>query len=140
MAKSMPSAADVAQRWQQGFANAGTKWEAGINSVERAPGIDAAAAKDRYLAGVTNSVDRFAANVSKVTLAEWKNLAVSKGKTRLASGAAAGAPKYQNKIGPVLAAIGQIRDSLPPRGDINTNLQRANAMAMGLHERARQGF
>lgn len=140
MAKAMPSAADVAQRWQQGFSNAGPKWAAGINAVDRAPGIDAAAAKDRYLAGVTGNVDKFAANVAKVTLTEWKNLATTKGQARLASGAQAGMPKYQAKIAPVLQAIGQIRDTLPPRGDIMTNLQRMQQLALGLHERAQQGF
>jgi len=136
----MPSAADAAQRWQQGFTNAGPKWTAGINSVDTAPGVLAAAAKDRYLAGVTGNVDKYAANVSRVTLAEWKSQSTTKGAPRLASGAQVGMPKYQSRIGPVLSAIGQIRDGLPPRGDIMTNLQRAQQMALGLHERAQQGF
>lgn len=140
MAKTMPNAADVANRWHQGFANAGPKWTAGINAVDRAPGIDAAAAKDRYVSGVNANADKFAANVSRVTLTEWKQQATTKGASRLASGAQAGAPKYQAKIGPVLAAISQIRDSLPPRADIMTNLQRAQQMALQLHERAQQGF
>ncbi len=140
MAKAMPSAADVAQRWQTGFGNAGTKWAAGINAVDRAPGIDAAAAKDRYTAGVLANADKFAVNVARVTLAEWKNVSTTKGQTRLQSGAQAGAPKYQAKIGPVLAAIGQLRDGLPARADIMTNLQRVQIMALGLHERAQQGW
>lgn len=140
MAKNMPNASDVATRWQQGFANAGTKWSAGVNSVDRAPGIDAAASKDRYLAGVQANAEKFAANVSRVTLAEWKNACTTKGAARLASGASAGAPKYQAKIGPVLAAIGQIRDGLPARGDIMTNIERMRQMALQLHERAQQGW
>src|SRR5712691_80558 len=131
MGKAMPSAADVAQRWQSGFSNAGTKWEAGINAVDIAPGIAAAAASDRYLAGVNNNVDKFRTNVAKKTLQEWKADSVAKGKPRLASGAQVGAPKYQAKIGPVLNAIGQLRDSMPPRGDIMANLQRVNHMALG---------
>lgn len=140
MAKALPSAAAAAQAWQQGFANAGTKWAAGINSVQVAPGIAAAAAKDRYVSGVTQNADKFAANVAAVSLSDWKNMATTKGQARLASGAQAGAPKYQSKIGPVLQAIGQIRDSLPPRGDIMTNLERSRQMALGLNQRAQQGF
>lgn len=140
MAKAMPSAADVAQRWQSGFSNAGPKWAAGINSVTVAPGIAAAAAKDRYLAGVNANVDKFAANVSKVTLADWKQQSTTKGQSRMASGAQAGQAKYQQKIGAVLQAIGSIRDSLPPRGDIMTNLNRAQQMALELHNRAQQGW
>jgi hypothetical protein len=140
MAKNMPNASDVAARWQSGFANSGTKWTAGVNSVDRAPGIDAAASKDRYLAGVQANAEKFASNVSRVTLAEWKNACTTKGASRLASGATAGMPKYQAKIGPVLSAIGQIRDGLPPRGDIMTNLTRMQQMALELHNRAQQGW
>jgi hypothetical protein len=140
MAKALPSAAAAAQAWQSGFGNAGTKWAAGINSVQVAPGIAAAAAKDRYVSGVTQNADKFAANVASVSLQDWKSMAVNKGQARLASGATAGAPKYQAKIGPVLQAIGQIRDSLPPRGDIMTNLERSRQMALGLNQRAQQGF
>lgn len=140
MAKAMPSAADVAQRWQSGFSGAGTKWAAGINSVDTAPGILAAASKDRYLAGVQASADKYATNVAKVSLQDWKTQAVNKGQSRLASGATAGAPKYQAKMGPVLQAIGQIRDTLPARGDIMTNLERARQMALGLNARASQGW
>lgn len=140
MARSMPSAADVAQRWQTGFAGAGAKWTAGVQSVDVAPGVLAAAAKDRYLQGTAQAGDKFASNVSKVSKQDWVNACTTKGASRLASGATAGMPKYQSKIGPVLQAIGQIRDSLPARGDIMTNLQRAQQMALGLHERAQQGF
>ena len=140
MAKAMPSASDVAGRWQSGFSNSGAKWAAGIQSVTVAPGVAAAAARDRYLAGVTQNADKFAANVAKVTLADWKAVSVSKGQGRMASGAQAGATKYQAKIGAVLNAIGQIRDGLPPRGDISTNIQRAATMAMELHMRAQQGW
>lgn len=140
MAKAMPSAADVATRWQQGFAAAGPKWAAGIQAVDTAPGVLAAAAKDRYVAGVQASADRFATNVAKVDLGTWKTQSVNKGQARLASGAQAGQAKYQTKIAPVLQAIGQIRDSLPARGDIMTNLERARQMALGLNQRAQQGW
>jgi hypothetical protein len=140
MAKPMPSAAQVSDAWKTGFSNSGTKWAAGINAVDQAPGIAAAAAKDRYVAGVTQNADKFAARVSAVTLADWKNMSVSKGQSRLASGATAGQAKYQAKIGAVLQAIGQVRDSLPPRGDINTNFERSRLLGMALHERAQQGW
>lgn len=139
MAKAMPSAADVAQRWSAGFANAGAKWTAGINAVDVAPGVAAAAQRQAYVSGVTSNVDKWAANVSKVSLGDWKNMATTKGQARLASGAQVGAPKYQAKIGPVLNAIGQIRDSLPARGP-KPNIQRMTEFATQLHQRAQQGF
>src|SRR5260370_2643554 len=110
MAKAMPSAADVAARWQSGFGNSGNKWEAGINAVDVAPGILAAAASDRYLMGVQNGVDKLRANVAKKTLGEWKADAVRKGKGRLPSRPSARPPKYPAKIAPVLATIRDLRD------------------------------
>ena len=140
MAQTMPSVADVAQRWQTGFGNSGQKWAAGVQSVKVAPGQLAAAAKDRYIQGVNSNADKFAANVAKYTASEWAQITVSKGQGRLASGAQAGVSKYQAKMGPVLQAIGSIRDTLPARGDIMTNLQRAQQLALALHERAQQGW
>lgn len=139
MAKAMPTAAAAAQNWQTGFTNAGPKWTAGVQAVSVAPGVAAAAAKSAYIAGVTQNQDKWAANVAGVTLADWKNAAVTKGQARLASGAQVGMTKYQAKIGPVLAAIGNIRDSLPPRGP-KPNIQRMTEFATQLHQRAQQGF
>jgi hypothetical protein len=139
MAKPIATAAAAADAWKTGFSNSGTKWLAGINAVTVAPGIAAAAAKDRYVAGVTANADKFAANVGAITISDWKTMAAA-GQSRLASGATKGATKYQAKIAPVLTAIGQIRDSLPPRGDIMTNLERSRQLALGLNQRAQQGW
>lgn len=139
MAKAMASAATAAQNWQTGFTNAGPKWTAGINAVTVAPGVAAAASKQAYVTGVTSNAEKWAANVAGVTLADWKNAATTKGQARLASGAQVGMSKYQAKIGPVLQAIGQIRDSLPARGP-KPNIQRMTEFATQLHQRAQQGF
>lgn len=139
MAKAMPSPQQAAQNWQTGFSNSGQKWAAGINAVTTAPGVLAAAAKPAYLQGVQANVDKWAANVSAVDAASWKQTSISKGQTRLASGAQVGMAKYQAKIGPVLQAIGSIRDSLPARGP-KPNVQRMVEFATQLHQRAQQGF
>lgn len=140
MAKTMPNVTDVANKWKTNFGNAATAWQAGVNAVDQPPGVAAAAAKDRYVAGVNQAADKFARNVANVTLGDWKSACQTKGATRFASGAAAGVNKYQSKMAGVLQAIGQIRDSLPPRGDINANIARMSQMAMQLHQRAQQGF
>lgn len=139
MARNIPSAAEAAQRWQSGFGQAGQRWADGINSVNVAPGVLAAAAKDRYVAGVNQHANKWAANVSAITASEWKQQAISKGQSRLASGATAGAAKYQARIAPVLDAIKNIVGSLPPRGSVEQNIARSSTFQMQLHQQFNKG-
>lgn len=133
MAKAIPSAAQAAQSWQQGFGAAGTKWAAGIESVTVAPGQLAAAAQARYLAGVQQNAQKWAANSAAVTLAQWKQQSIDKGQARLATGAQTGMAKYQAKIGQVLDTIKSINASLPPRGTVEQNIQRSSQFQMAMH-------
>lgn len=140
MAKPVPSAAAAGAAWNTGFSGASQKWMDGVNAVQQAPGMAAAAAADRMLANFQAALPKYKANVAGVTLQEWQGACKNKGMTRFASGAAAGQAKYIAKMGQVLPAIQQIRDALPPRGDINANLERARQMALGLNQRAAQGW
>lgn len=133
MAKAIPSAADAATRWQQGFAASGQKWAAGIDAVTVAPGQLAAAASSRWLANTQAAANKYAANVAKVSLQQWKSDAVTKGQSRLATGAQVGMAKYQAKIGPVLQAISTIVSGLPPRGTVEQNIQRSSQFQLALH-------
>lgn len=139
MARNIPSAADAAAAWQQGFGAAGQRWANGIESVTIAPGQLAAAAMPRYLAGVQANAQKWAANSASVTLAQWKQQSVSKGQARLASGAQTGMAKYQQKIGPVLDQIKSITASLPPRGTVEQNIQRSSQFQLQLHQAFNKG-
>lgn len=139
MAKQMASAADAAARWQQNFGAAGPRWAAGIQSVTVAPGQLAAAAQDRYLAGVQQNVQKFASRVAAVPLQTWKDVSVQKGQGRLASGAQAGLAKYTAAIEKVLTAQRSIIGSLPPRGTVEQNIQRSSQFQLAMHNAFRQG-
>ncbi|HEV2371395.1 MAG TPA: hypothetical protein VGS19_04420 [Streptosporangiaceae bacterium] len=139
MARNLPSAADATAAWKTGFAGAGTKWANGVNSVDVAPGQLAVAAQPRYLAGVQMNVGKWAANTQAVSLAQWKATTVQKGQGRLASGAEAGATKYQAKIQAVLQAEASIIGSLPPRGTVEQNIQRSAQFQMAMHQAFAQG-
>lgn len=139
MARNLPTAADAAAKWQQRFGAAGPAWAAGIQSVTVAPGQAAAAAKDRYLAGVQANVNRYAANVAAVPLQTWKDVSVNKGQGRLASGAQAGLPKFQAAIARVLDAEKSIISGLPPRGSVEQNIQRSAAFQLAMHQQFAQG-
>lgn len=139
MARAIPSAAQAAQAWQTGFGGAGQRWADGINSVTTAPGVAAAAALPRYLAGVQQNGQKWASRTAGVTLQEWKQMAIAKGQSRLASGAQAGAAKYQARIGAVLDAEKTIIAGLPPRGDVNANIARSSQFQLAMHQAFAQG-
>lgn len=140
MAKALPSAADAASKWQSGFSTAGAAWSAGIDSVQTAPGQLAVAALPRYLSGVQQNANKWAAKTGAVTLAQWKQAAKDKGPSRLASGATAGMPKYQAAIAKVLDAERAIIASLPPRGTVEQNIQRSSAFQLAMHQQFQQGM
>lgn len=139
MAKNIPSAADAAAKWQQGFGAAGASWAAGIEAVTVAPGQLAAAAMPRYLSGVQANANKWAANSAAVTLATWKQQSINKGQARLATGAQTGMAKYQAKIGPVLDAMKSIVPSLPPRGTVEQNIQRSSQFQLAMHQAFNKG-
>ena len=134
MARNIPSAAEAAQRWQQGFGAAGQRWADGIESVTVAPGQLAAAAQSRYLAGVQMNAQKWASRVSSISLAQWKSQAVAKGQGRLATGAQSGMAKYQARIQQVLDAEKSIIAGLPPRGTVEQNIQRSSAFQLQMHQ------
>lgn len=139
MAKAMMTAAEAAQKWQTGFAGAGQAWQDGINGVQVSPGQLAVAAQARYLAGVQQNVNKWASNTGSVTLAQWKAAALAKGPSRLASGATAGAAKYQARIGQVLDTAKTIIAALPPRGTVEQNIQRSSQFQLQMHQAFQAG-
>lgn len=134
MARAIPSAAQAAQAWQTGFGGAGQKWADGVESVQVAPGQLAAAAQSRYIQGVQQNVTKWASRVSSVSLASWKQQAVTKGQSRLATGATAGMAKYQARIQAVLDAEKSIIAGLPPRGTVEQNIQRSSQFQLAMHQ------
>lgn len=139
MAKTIPSAATAAQKWSQNFGAAGQAWANGIESVTVAPGQLAAAAQSRYLSGVQQSAQKWATRVASVSLATWKQQAVAKGQSRLATGATTGMAKYQSAIQAVLDAEKSIIAGLPPRGTVEQNIQRSSAFQLAMHQQFAQG-
>lgn len=129
---ALPSPTDAAARWAQNLGASQTKYTAGVQAVTTSPGQLAAAAADRYIAGVQASLPKFQANSAAVTLQAWQQAAVNKGAPRLATGA----QQAQQKMGTVFTTlfpfIEQVRTSLPPRGDLEQNIARSAAFQRGM--------
>lgn len=130
--------ASAAEAWQTGFGNSATKYAAGINQVQVAPGQLAASQKAAYVQGVQNNANIWASKVAAVDLATWKASATGVGAQRLASGATKGLPKMQAFMANFLPQLSGVVGSLPPRGSFEQNLARFNSYATALHAKKGQ--
>jgi hypothetical protein len=133
MAKQMPDPTTASKRWSTAMAGSGQKMTDGVNAVTVAPGQAAAAQADLWAANVANSKPRFKANVAAVPLSEWQQSMISKGVARVGAGAQAAEPKYAAAASKWYPIIASARAQLPPRGNIQQNIQRSSAMAMALN-------
>jgi len=127
---------DAAQAWVNGMSSAGTKYSAGINAVKVSPGQLAAAKSQFWASQVAQSQAKFAANVAKVSLADWQNAANTKGAPRLASGAAAAQPKFATFMSNFLPKLANVVNGLPAGGTFEQNVARATAYMNTLHQQA----
>lgn len=129
---AIPSAQQIATNWRNGMANATDKMKAGVNAVTEAPTAKAARNADRMVQGIQRAVadGKWQAGLNRVTLQDWKDDMLNKGIGRVAGGAAAATSKVQDfwqEFGPHLEAGVRQLESMP-RGDLETNIQRAAAM------------
>jgi hypothetical protein len=118
----------IADKWASNLSNSTTSITAGVNGVTQAPGAKAAAAADFWLQRVTQSKAKFATNVAKVSLQDWKDAMINIGVPRVASGAQANKPKMVAFMTKFLPYVKAGVDALPPKGDLAANIQRAVAM------------
>lgn len=139
MPKMSPS--EHAALWASKFGGSAERYKAGIARTQGNPAQKAIAAQDRLLTGFNEAVTsgRWANSLSKVTEAAWKQAATEKGAPALATAARVA----QEKVARAEAVMGPIRDSivssLPGRGGIEENLNRAREMALKMHEARKRG-
>lgn len=131
----MKTAQQALARWQAAGATAAGNWTAGIQNTNKDQAALAAAAQPLWLAGVqaAAAANRFANGVTRRGTQYWKSQSEAKA-GNYTTGYSAGGANFGAAIQKIIAAEAQIVQSLPPRGDINANLQRANQMALGLHQ------
>lgn len=125
----------VADKWATNLGGAATAIKDGVNGVTTAPTALAAAAEGRYISGVQAAVasGKWQAGLNRVSLQDWKDSMLQKGLARVGPGAAAAKGKFAAFMQQLLPYQQQLIASLPPRGDLNANIQRMVAMAQGMH-------
>lgn len=126
------SAQHVADKWARNLGASTEAIKAGIAAVNVAPTEKAAAAADRYAQGVANSVASgdYQKGLRRVSLEDWRRAITNKGIPRIAAGAAEAKPKMAAFLTEFLPHVeaGQRALESMPKGDLETNLQRAVAM------------
>lgn len=137
MAATFASPAAVADKWVSRMGASSTAYKDGIERVSENPMEKAAAAGQAYIEGCQRAEQsgKRAASLRRVTLQDWKTAAITKGASRIASGAAAAKSKMQNFLQSFLphlaAGVEQVRAM--PRGSFEQNMARAMRMAEHNH-------
>lgn len=128
----MKSAAEVAKKWAQRASAAQPDYVAGIEAVTEAPGAKAAAKADKYIAKVTENVEKWADNVGATTLNDWKN--ATKGKAgRYAQGVQQGTSNMGAFLNEYLPYVEQGRQQVANMPDMTVEDGVARAAAMIRH-------
>lgn len=127
--------------WAQKTAGSVERYKTGVGKVQGNPMQKAIAAKERCLQGFTDAITsgRWEAGLAAVSEQQWKTACVEKGAAAIATAARVA----QEKVVRAEMRMGPIRDgivaSLPERGTIEQNLERARQMALKMHEARKRG-
>jgi hypothetical protein len=141
MAGVRSTPAEATGKWVNRLSAATPEIQAGIDRVTEAPGVKAAAKKQKWIQAVQASQDKWARNVAAVSLEQWKSLFKSVGVQRIAQGAQAKKDKYTrfaNEFFPHLEA-GIQRVNAMPDTTFEERLQKSVAMMRHNHEFKRSG-
>lgn len=84
----------VAQKWATNLSGATEHIKAGVAAVTVAPGQKAAAQRALWLSQLQANADKWARNVSAVSLSDWQQAMNEKGINRIGTGAQAAIPKF----------------------------------------------
>jgi hypothetical protein len=129
----------IAAAWASGLQGAGQKITDGVNAVKTAPGAAAARQKSVWVQNTTASQDKWARNTAAVTKEEWQSAMIEKGLQRIGQGATAAQPKFATFMGKLLPYIDRQVSSLPPRGNLEANINRMVAFTRGMSQFSKNG-
>lgn len=127
----MKNGTAVAAKWKANFSASGPSITAGVQAVTEAPGLAAARQKAKWLARTTAAADKWAKNVSNVTLQTWQQAMLTTGLQRLQTGATAGEPKVAAFMTQFLTYLdaGKAQIDAMPTTDIESSILKMAAQA-----------
>jgi hypothetical protein len=132
--EKVKSVQQAQQAYRDSAGRAQTAWAAGVNSYNGDWAGRTTAQQAVMLQNVTQAISsgRWAQGIARVGTGGWKAQTQNK-QANYGVGLNAGAPKFDTAIAKVMAAEAQIVSSLPPRGDVNQNINRAVSVMQQLH-------
>lgn len=130
----MKTAQVAAANWSGASGRASTAYTEGVQSTTKDQAALAVAAIPRMVAGFNQAATNgsIAAGLQRGGTAYWKSQTQAK-VSNYTNGYSAGANNYAAAAAKFLPAINNIVAQLPPRGDINQNIERVRTLALGLH-------
>lgn len=139
MARRRMTAEQAADKWERKMQTASTDYVAGVEAVTENPMEAAAAAAPKYQRGVQESVEsgRYQRGLTAVSLSDWKDNAKTKGAARLASGAAAAAPKMRMRMQQLMSNVEEVQSIINrmPSDTPEQRIERATAWMREMHKR-----
>jgi len=134
------TAAQWLDKWGRRLSAATPDIQAGVDRVTQAPGVAAANAADRMLAGVTASVTSgvWQNQVAKVSLQDWKDTMKTKAIPRLQQGISTAQAKKSQSIQTLLSAVDAAAADANalPKGGLENNIARSVAFQRSMSQRA----
>lgn len=129
MAKVTPQ--QYVDKWGRRLKSAGTDIQNGVSSVTVAPGKSAAAAQDRMLNNLIESINNgtWAQRVAGVSLEDWQTAMTKVGIPRISAGVDAAMPKQQDMAQKLLTAVDnakRVSDAMP-KGNLQDSIARMTA-------------
>jgi len=122
------NATDVAASWSKGMTSSIEKVKRGVMAVTESPMAKAAAAQDRYLAGVQRAVDdgRYVDGLQSVTLADWQKVTAEKA-SRITQGVKEAESKMVSFMQQLLPYTDNVSREVQnmPKGTLADSIQRA---------------
>lgn len=122
----------IGQKWSQGLQGAGQRIADGVQSVTVAPGAAAARQKQAWQQNTVAAADKWARNTAAVTREDWQRAMIEKGVPRIGAGATAAEPKFVQFMGRLLPHIDSVKSTLPPRGNLDANINRMTQFVRGM--------
>lgn len=127
---------EVADKWAQNLSNAQASMTAGVNRVSVAPGVAAAAQKQKFVAKMQDpaTFDKWERGVRSVSLGAWQASMTSLGIQRAAQGAQQKKPKFVTAMASLLPFVDNLKNTVRsmPSTTIADREQRMLAWSRGM--------
>lgn len=126
----------VVDKWVRNMSSAGETIKAGVQKMQQTPGVNAAAAADKYAQACAQAVadGSYSAGQMSYSLQSYKDAVIQKGLPRIAAGATAAKPKVTQFFQQLLPFTSQLSDQIRamPNNGIEDSIARATAAIRGM--------